>query len=228
MIADRIKRVIQDSGLSLPQFSSRTGIKKSTLVNYRDGLYPPTTAFLQRVCEEFLVNPEWLLLGKGTMKVEQSLTDMSMPLSAVYGPDDPRGKMAAQQQPPGRKAASQTNQDQGEVMLESPELDLNREPSTEPQGFKIHEDIQIAIKVLESGTAYAVALHLNIQQFGKAVDEQTGMAKLRHTVNAQAGTINDLQQECHAMRKEVEELKLQLARLLSTGEDNPGPSQEVA
>lgn len=125
MISERVKRVIQDSGLSLPQFSSRTGIKKSTLVNYRDGVYPPTAAFLERVCEEFLINPQWLLLGTGPMKAEQSLSDFGTHNEAIYAEGDIRKKTAATQRPPGRKAASLTTQDQAEVMLESADLDLN-------------------------------------------------------------------------------------------------------
>jgi|GEM_PF-580027 len=125
MIAQRVRLVIQQSGLTLPEFSSRTGIKKSTLVNYRDGVYPPTAAFLERVCSEFLINPQWLLLGTGPMKAEQSLSDARLGLETVYADGDIRKKAAAAQCPPGRKATSLTNQDEGEVVLKDPALDLN-------------------------------------------------------------------------------------------------------
>ena len=37
MFTERLKRVIHDSGLSLPKFADQTGVSKNTLVNYRDG-----------------------------------------------------------------------------------------------------------------------------------------------------------------------------------------------
>ena len=239
MIAGRVKRIIQDSGLSLPQFSSRTGIKKSTLVNYRDGVYPPTAAFMERVCEEFGINPQWLLLGTGPMKAEQSLSDAQMDLAADYADDDPRKKAAAAQHSPGRKAASHIDQDHGEVMLDNLDLDLNPEPPAKSQGFKISEMLAMTARVLESGTTYAVALAHNIQHFDRAITAESSIDRLQRTVDhqgetirAQSQTIQALQstmaQESSAMRKEVEELKSQLARLLATGEDNPDHGQEVA
>jgi hypothetical protein len=115
-----------------------------------------------------------------------------------------------------------------------------------PGSFKVSEDLTAAAEVLESGTAYATALHLNIQQFHRAIKDQTGIQRLQQTITdqaeitrvqgetirAQAQTIAVLQstmaQESAAMRKEVEELKSQLARLLATGADNPDHGQEVA
>ena len=211
MIAKRLSLVLEQSGLSLYAFSQKMGIAKATLVSYRDGMTSPSLAFVERVCEEFGINPQWLLLGTGPMKAEQSLSDMGMNLETVY--------------PPGRKAASLTNQDQGQVMLEDQALDLNPEPLTKPQGFKISDDLHKAARVLESGTAYAIALHLNIQQFDRALDDNVGIQQLKQTMRSMQIT---MAQESAAMRKEVEELKSQLARLLATGADNPDHGQEVA
>jgi len=94
----------------------------------------------------------------------------------------------------------------------------------EPPGLKISDDLQVAAKVLESGSAYALALHLNIQQFGKAVDDQAANRAMREkldaqaqTLNAQAKTISELQDECAAMKKKIAELETQLARIIATG-----------
>lgn len=65
MLTDRIKSVIQDSGLSLPAFAGKTGVSKNTLVNYRDGITSPSADFLEKVCAQFSVNPGWLLAGEG-------------------------------------------------------------------------------------------------------------------------------------------------------------------
>ena len=186
--------------------------------------------WLKELNSQFGISINWILKGIGPIRLPESKSSLGTHLAADYAEGDIRKNTAEAARPPGQKAAPPTPQDQGEVMLRDDSLDLNQKPTTEPQGFKIHDDIQIAVKVLESGTAYAVALHLNIQQFGRAVDEQAGMAQLRHTVNAQSQTIQVLQsnmaKESEAMRKEVEELKAQLARLLATGGDDPG--QKVA
>lgn len=65
MLTDRLKSVIQNSGLSLAVFAGKTQVSKNTLVNYRDGTTSPSAEFLGRVCEEFSVNPGWLLMGEG-------------------------------------------------------------------------------------------------------------------------------------------------------------------
>ncbi|MHC1727885.1 MAG: XRE family transcriptional regulator [Syntrophobacteraceae bacterium] len=65
MLAERLKKTIRDSGLSLPLFAQRTGVSKNTLINYRDGVTSPSADFLQAVCREFLVSPGWLLVGEG-------------------------------------------------------------------------------------------------------------------------------------------------------------------
>ncbi len=65
-LAGRIRSIIHNSGLSLPEFARRTGVSKNTLVNYRDAVTSPPADFLLVLCEEFHVEAEWLLSGTGT------------------------------------------------------------------------------------------------------------------------------------------------------------------
>jgi len=65
MLTERLKKVIQNSGLPLAQFAQQTGVSKNTLINYRDGATSPSADFLERVCRDFSVAPGWLLLGEG-------------------------------------------------------------------------------------------------------------------------------------------------------------------
>jgi len=99
-------------------------------------------------------------------------------------------------------------------------LKVAQDPPASPSGISVQEDLNIAAKVLVSNTPYSVALHLNIHQFGKAVDEQS-------RIEDQEVVIQQLQQESSFMKKEVEELKSQLARLLATGGDVL-PDKEIA
>ncbi len=65
MLTERLKKIIQDSGLPLSRFAQQTGVSKNTLINYRDGATSPSSEFLEAVCREFSVNPCWLLMGEG-------------------------------------------------------------------------------------------------------------------------------------------------------------------
>ncbi|HYA41836.1 MAG TPA: S24 family peptidase [Syntrophobacteraceae bacterium] len=64
MIQDRLKKIIQGSGLSLVRFAQKTGVSKNTLINYRDGATSPGASFLESVCRQFSADPAWLLLGE--------------------------------------------------------------------------------------------------------------------------------------------------------------------
>jgi transcriptional regulator with XRE-family HTH domain len=65
LIAERLKKIINDSGLPLGQFARKAGVSKNTLINYRDGVTSPAAEFLEFLCREFSIDPGWLLLGKG-------------------------------------------------------------------------------------------------------------------------------------------------------------------
>lgn len=65
MLAERLRKIIHDSGLPLGQFALKAGVSKNTLINYRDGVTSPAAEFLEFLCREFSVDPEWLLLGNG-------------------------------------------------------------------------------------------------------------------------------------------------------------------
>jgi transcriptional regulator with XRE-family HTH domain len=66
LIAERLRKIINASGLPLGQFAQKAGVSKNTLINYRDGATSPAAEFLEFLCREFSVDPGWLLLGKGS------------------------------------------------------------------------------------------------------------------------------------------------------------------
>jgi transcriptional regulator with XRE-family HTH domain len=81
LIHDRLKKIIQDSGLSLGQFAKKTGVSKNTLINYRDGATSPAASFLESVCREFSADPGWLLMGNGDVDCETDYESASAGLS---------------------------------------------------------------------------------------------------------------------------------------------------
>lgn len=67
-LQERLKLVIKDSDLSIPDFAKKMGVAGSTIVNYRDGRTSPNFDLLMDICEKFPINPAWLLLGEGPMR----------------------------------------------------------------------------------------------------------------------------------------------------------------
>ena len=61
---DRLKKVIEKSGLKRDEFYARLGVSKSQLFNYLGGRSEPTLSFFQRLKLEFpWVDLEWLTVG---------------------------------------------------------------------------------------------------------------------------------------------------------------------
>lgn len=49
------------------EFAKLLGINPNTLRSYENGRSSPNQDFLEQICVQFSVSPEWLLLGRGTM-----------------------------------------------------------------------------------------------------------------------------------------------------------------
>lgn len=62
-VAHRLRDLISNSGLSLPEFAKRVQISRNTLIRYRDNKTSMPLDFLVRVCRQFKVSLIWLTLG---------------------------------------------------------------------------------------------------------------------------------------------------------------------
>jgi len=83
-LRERVRFLIETSKMSLPEFANRIGVHKNTIVGYRDEKIQPTAPVLERICREFDVRPEWLLLGRGPMRAGEEPADSAKD-SAPYG-----------------------------------------------------------------------------------------------------------------------------------------------
>jgi len=86
-IDDRLKEVIHKSGLSLPAFAERVGVSRNTLISYRDGQTSPSLEFLNKICEEFAVQPKWLILGQGDPNDKNIIKDEFLNFGTVVSLD---------------------------------------------------------------------------------------------------------------------------------------------
>jgi len=75
---ERLNEVRIKSGLDMAKFAERLGVSKGAISNYIHGRRIPDAYFLYKLCQEFDINPEWLLFGKGepvSRREEISLED---------------------------------------------------------------------------------------------------------------------------------------------------------
>jgi transcriptional regulator with XRE-family HTH domain len=64
-LGERIKFIQKKSGKTLPDFAQSLGVSRDSLINYQQDRTRPDSRFLSTLCELYLVNPTWLLLGEG-------------------------------------------------------------------------------------------------------------------------------------------------------------------
>lgn len=67
MVYLRIKKIRQQAGLSMESFGERIGIGKSAVSKIERGDNGASPQTQRLICQEFGVNPEWLLTGEGDM-----------------------------------------------------------------------------------------------------------------------------------------------------------------
>ena len=76
-VGERIKAV--RGNMSAPEFCKRINIHKNTLYGYELGKSVPNFDFLEEVCRHYNVNPEWLLMGTGSMYKTKEETSENRP-----------------------------------------------------------------------------------------------------------------------------------------------------
>lgn len=64
-IAERIKQVRKDAGLTQSEFGNRIGAAQNTIATYESGRREPLDITLKSICREFNVNYDWLKNGNG-------------------------------------------------------------------------------------------------------------------------------------------------------------------
>lgn len=71
-IAERIKWLRKDKGLTQQEFADRLAIKRTTIANYESGRNEPVDSVIALICAKFAVNETWLRTGEGEPYVQLS------------------------------------------------------------------------------------------------------------------------------------------------------------
>lgn len=78
MITDRLKQIIDYSGITPNAFAAKIGISQPRMSNYLKGREPDFDT-LSRICRTFvMIDPRWLLTGVGEMIVRESNAEDSL------------------------------------------------------------------------------------------------------------------------------------------------------
>ncbi len=101
-VHERLKKVISDSKLSLPNFAKMVGVSTSTLIRYRDGDVSPSIDFLERVCNAFDLDLIGFLSGKTCSEKKPSI-DIDILTEVISGVEEGLSEMERVLEP-GKKA----------------------------------------------------------------------------------------------------------------------------
>jgi transcriptional regulator with XRE-family HTH domain len=86
---DRIKQVMEYSGLTPAQFSTELGINRSNLTHLFSGRNQPSLDFIRKILIKFpQIKTEWLMMGMGSMlKQDNNFTQPTLPQFESNEPD---------------------------------------------------------------------------------------------------------------------------------------------
>lgn len=81
-IAERIKEIRKNAGLTQQKFAERIGAKQNTVAQYEIGRNAPIDPVITAICKEFNVNEVWLRTGEGQPFQQESRQDLIMRFAA--------------------------------------------------------------------------------------------------------------------------------------------------
>ena len=89
-IAERIKQVRKDAGLTQQKFAERIGAKQNTVAQYEIGRNAPIDPVITAICKEFDIQEDWLRYGLEPMRAAKSREEEIAELvgSALTGSSD--------------------------------------------------------------------------------------------------------------------------------------------
>ena len=171
-LADRVAWAIQtikadkefDKGITNLELAKKLGTNKDTLAGYSRGEGLLKGEVVENIVELYKFNPLWLFKGDGE----------PFPGARVKYPEVCAREAYTTAEPltPGvNEAAGQYN---------------------EPGQIKVSDDMVLAAKVLESETPYAVALHLNIHSFARAIGAEERITHLEKKVKDLEMKVDDM------------------------------------
>lgn len=87
---NRIKVLRKELGLNQTEFGQKIGVAQGSVASYESGARVPLNAIVERICEKFSVNEQWLRTGEGEMFARATVEDelASMFKAVATDPED--------------------------------------------------------------------------------------------------------------------------------------------
>lgn len=184
-----INKVVYERNLTNKTLAPLLATTPTTVSNYRTMKNMAKTSFITKFCDLFDCNKEWLLTGNG-----RPFFDSGDAYDDLFEKYWKISRVSARNIP---------DTSAGRVLKN---INSVKSKPSDVQEFSIADDITLAIKVLESKTHYATALHLNIRSFAGAVDDKT-------TLNAVLARLEDLEAKIIILQTENKGLKEEIKKL---------------
>ena len=67
---NRLKELRKQLGLTMEEFGSKLGVRKTTISSLENGINNLTEQMILSICNVYNVNDKWLRYGKGEMFIE--------------------------------------------------------------------------------------------------------------------------------------------------------------
>lgn len=89
-LAERIKEVRKNAGLTQQKFAERIGAKQNTVAQYEIGRNAPIDPVITAICKEFGCNEVWLRTGEGEPFQEETRQEaiMRFAVQTINGSDE--------------------------------------------------------------------------------------------------------------------------------------------
>jgi DNA-binding Xre family transcriptional regulator len=190
-----INKVAATRGLTNRTIAPVVGVTPTTVSNYRTMKNEPKSSFINKFCDAFSCNSEWIMTGKGRPFFD---------LGDDYEDDSdiPRHPVAAA--PLSRQVTE-------------PRRVPRQQTGASSTSINVDEAMGKTYKVLTSGTPYAVALYLNIQQFSSSLDTAHELSQCKER-------LEDLQDQVDELRRQVD----RLSAVPDTPEEQEEPLEKEA
>ena len=89
---ERLEKFIRTEGLTPSRFAEIMGVQPSNISHILGGRNKPSFDFIEKMLLRFpKVNPDWLLLGKGSIYRTPEVSSLASPVTPVTNPAQPSG-----------------------------------------------------------------------------------------------------------------------------------------
>jgi hypothetical protein len=170
------------------------GFKGSTVGQYRSKRIKPPIKFTSPFCRLYRINETWLFSGEG-----EPFPGARVVYPEVCGPveehiDKADDQIQSKEGVKGYPSDKIAGVSEGETY-----------PAHQKSSFDLAKAVELAVRVLGSGTSYAYALYLNITHFERAITAESRLDVLEEKCKSLEQSVKELQRQLNLMRKAREQ-----------------------